>query len=159
MSEQLGLLADVCRRQQVERRQVNMRSMFYALFMSRRRSHRRASESVSYYCDQYGPYVFAAALLLMLMCILDSYFTLILIQHGSTELNPILAWALEKHVFVFFLLKYTITALCVIITVVHKHFQVFSVVRLKGAHFLFACLLGYGVLIQYQLTMLIPILS
>ncbi|MBI1423043.1 MAG: hypothetical protein GC149_06220 [Gammaproteobacteria bacterium] len=129
--------------------------MFYALFMSRRRSHRRTDHSKSYYSDSYGPYVTGAALLLMLFCVLDSYFTLLLIQYGSIELNPILAWALQQHVLFFFLLKYSVTAVCVVVAVMHKQFPVYG---LKGSHILMACLLGYGILIHYQLAMLLPVL-
>jgi len=155
MPEQLvhGLVE--CKRHQADRRQTNLRSMFYALFMSRRRSVRRQNEAVCYYADQYGPYVFAAAMLLILFCILDAFFTLQLLQYGSTELNPILAWALSKHVLFFFVLKYSLTAVCVIVSVQHKHFRVFG---LKGYHFLASCILGYAVLIHYQLAMLSPVL-
>jgi len=155
MSEQLELPSGVCRRQQVERRQANLRSLFYAFFMSRRKTHRRTEYPITYYSDDYGPYILGTALLLLLLCICDSYFTLILIQYGSTELNPILAWALNKHVIVFFLLKYTVTAFCIVLTVMHKHFRVFG---LKGYHVLLVCLVGYGLLIHYQLGMLLPIL-
>jgi len=132
-----------------------MRSLVYALFMSRRQSQRRSDEAVCYYSDQYGPYMLTAALLLMLLCVLDAYFTLLLIQYGSTELNPILAWALNKHVMFFFILKYTLTALCVLVAVVHKQFRVFG---LKGYQVLIISILAYGILIQYQLSMLLPIL-
>lgn len=155
MSEQLELPCGVCRRQQVERRQANLRSLFYAFFMSRRTTHRRTESPIAYYSDDYGPPILGAALLLLLLCVCDSYFTLILIRYGSTELNPILAWALDRHVFLFFLLKYTVTAVCIVLTVMHKHFRVFG---LKGYHVLFACLVGYGILIHYQLGMLLPLL-
>lgn len=158
MYDQYALISDEGRRQATERRQANFRSMCYALFMTRRKTNRRSNDTVSYYSDQYGHYAFAAALLMMLLCVLDAYFTLILIRYGSSELNPILAWALHGHVMVFFSLKYTLTALCVIITVMHKHFQLFGMFRVRGHHILFASLLAYGCLIQYQLFMLIPIL-
>ncbi len=155
MSEQLEVLAGERRCHQVERRQANFRSMVYALFMSRRKTQRRSNEAVCCYRDQYGPYMLTAALLLMLLCVLDSYFTLILIQYGASELNPLLAWALNKHVMFFFILKYVLTALCVLVAVVHKQFQVFG---LKGYQVLIICILGYGILIQYQLSMLLPLL-
>jgi hypothetical protein len=152
---QFELQADVCRRQFSERRQANLRSMFYALFMSRRRVHRRSDCVLNYYCDSYGPYVFGAAVLMMLLCILDSYFTLLLLQYGSSELNPILAWALKQHVLFFFLFKYSVTAVCVIVAVMHKQFRIYG---LKGYHILLLCLISYAALIYYQLVMLSPIL-
>lgn len=154
MVEELAVLSDGGRRQQVERRQANLRSMIYALFMTRRKAQRRAEQTIDYYTDRYSPSLLSAALLLLLMCILDSYFTLLLIQHGSRELNPILAWALNKHVMLFFTLKYTMTALCVVLAVMHENFKVFG---LRGYQVLIFGILVYGILIQYQLSMLLPI--
>lgn len=155
MAEQSAMLSDEGRRQQLERRQPNLRSMVYALFMTRRKEQRRADQPSIYYIDSYSPYLLSGALLLMLLCILDTYFTLLLIQHGSRELNPLLAWALSKHVMVFFGLKYSLTAICVVLTVMHKHFRVFG---LKGYQVLIFGIVVYGILIQYQLSMLLPIL-
>jgi len=152
MSEELVPYSDGCRRHG-ERRQINLRSMFYALFMSRRVGTRRRDESHGYYSDYYNSFVFTAAIILMLLCILDAYFTLLLIQYGSTELNPVLAWALNKHVLFFFILKYILTAIFVVLTVVHKHFRVFG---LRGYQVLILCILSYGILVQYQLRMLLP---
>jgi hypothetical protein len=155
MPERYQSLPDACRRQRVERRQPNLRSLFYALFMSRRQGQRREGEEVASYIDHYGLYTFGAALTLMLLCITDAYLTLLLMQYGSVELNPILAWAMHKHVLFFFLLKYMVTGLCVVVAVMHKHFRVFG---MKGSNFLLLCLVGYACLIQYQLSMLLPVL-
>lgn len=155
MSGQLEIAGGECRRQQVERRQANLRSLVYALFMSRRRSHRRDTAPVLYYSDYYGPYILGAALLMMLLCICDAYFTLMLLPYGSTELNPILGWALKQHVLLFFLLKYTVTAVSVVLTVMHKHFRVFGI---HGHQILLGCLVGYGILIHYQVIMLMQVL-
>ena len=155
MLEQLEVRGGVCQRQQLERRQPNLRSLIYALYMSRRKTHRRDAHTATYYSDHYGPYIFSAALVLMLLCIVDAYFTLMLLQYGSSELNPILDWALNKHVLLFFSLKYTVTAGCVVLTVMHKHFRIFG---LKGYQILLGYLVGYGILIHYQLSMLMNVL-
>jgi len=155
MSEQVGLLAATCRRQQVERRQVNLRSMFYALFMSRRQIQRRAGCAVYCYSDHYDLATFSAAMVMILLCVFDAYFTLRLIRYGSTELNPILAWALNKHVLLFFIVKYTITAACVVVAVMHRQFRVFG---MTGFQILLACLVVYGVIVNYELGMLVSVL-
>ncbi|MEJ2439860.1 MAG: DUF5658 family protein, partial [Gammaproteobacteria bacterium] len=85
--------------------------------------------------------------------VLDAGFTLLLIQHGSVELNPFLSWFLHKHVLLFFLVKYFLTSLCVILTVMHGQFRIFGV---KGIHFLTGSVVVYTFLIQYQLSMLLP---
>lgn len=153
MSEQYGVLYPGARRQGADRRQANLRSLIYALFMGRRHGQRRTNEDVISYIDYYGHFTFAVALTLMLFCIADAYFTLQLLRYGSTELNPILAWALQKHALYFFLLKYTVTAFSVVVAVMHQNFRLFG---LKGLHFLLGGLVGYACLIAYQLSMLLP---
>lgn len=143
-----------CRRQGCDRRQVNWRSLAYALLMSRRRDRRRQGESQASYVDYYSPVLLTGVLLLLLLCVLDSYFTLLLIEHGSRELNPFLDWLLAIDVGLFYAVKYCITACSVILIVVHERFSVFGI---KGYHVLVAALLGYFVLINYQLSMLLPI--
>lgn len=155
MSEQVAVLADTCRRQQDDRRQANLRSIFYALFMSRRQTQRRFTPQADCYSDRYDIYTFSVALLLILLCVFDSYFTLQLTQYGATELNPILEWALQQHALLFFILKYTVTAVCVVLIVMHRNFRVFG---LTGFQILLACLFGYGILVNYQLGMLVSIL-
>jgi hypothetical protein len=93
-------------------------------------------------------------LTIMALCIADVYFTLLLIEHGSRELNPLLAWALEKDAMLFYVLKYSITALSVFLIVQHRHFVVYGI---KGYNFLFIVLAGYVMLISYQLSMLVHI--
>lgn len=154
MSEPARHNLDFSRREYDERRQSNLRSLFYALFKSRRRLQRRNEAAITYN-DYYEPVLLLLALALMLLCVLDAYFTLILIQLGSTELNPIMAWALNQHVMVFFLLKYGITAGCVVLTVIHRNFRIFG---LRGIHFMVGFLVVYICLIQYQLSMLFPYL-
>jgi len=155
MSEPIEISSDAGRRHLVERRQANIRSLCYALFMSRRRGDRRNEATISYYNDYYEPALLFVALALMILCVADAYLTLLLLQHGSVELNPFMAWALGRHVMLFFLLKYSITAICVVLTVMHRQFRVFG---LRGIHVLLICLAAYVFLIQYELAMLLPIL-
>lgn len=142
-----------CKRNLPDRRQANLRSLVYALFMSRRRTRRRQLEAGAGYFDQYDTVTFVLALVLMLLSIADAYLTLLLIQHGSAELNPLLAWALKRHVMLFFLAKYLLTGVSVVVTVMHRHFRFFG---LRGIHILLAGVVAYTVLIEYQLSMLLP---
>jgi hypothetical protein len=155
MSGQLELAVGESRRQQIDRRQANLRSLLYALVMSRRRSQRRAVEYTNGYSDYYGHNLLIAALLVMLLCIGDTYFTLVLISYGSTELNPVLAWLLNQHVLWFYGVKYLITAVCVCVMVMHKRFRVFG---MKGSHVLLGAIVCYGLLIYYQVHMLLPVI-
>ena len=142
-----------CRRDRADRRQAEWRSFAYSLVMSRRAGDRRTDYGdAPAYVDVHGPKIFFGATLMMLFCVLDAFFTLHLIQHGSRELNPFLAMLLEKDVAWFFVSKYLITAFCVFWLVVHKKFTFFGI---KGRNLLSIAIVLYGILIAYQLLMMV----
>ena len=142
-----------CRRNRADRRQAQWRSFAYSLVMHRRTGDRRADfNDAPAYVDVYGPKIFLGAMLMMLLCVLDAFFTLQLIQHGSKELNPFLAMLLEKDEGWFFVSKYLITAFCVFWLVIHKKFTFFGI---KGRNLLSMAVMLYGILISYQLLMLL----
>ena len=142
-----------CRRVRVERRQANLRSSFYALFYNRRRGDRRSGHSdENAYVDVYGPKILIGAVAVMFFCVLDAFFTLILLERGASELNPFLAWMLEIDVMWFYTSKYLITAACVFWIVIHKRFDFFG---LKGRHVMAGAVLAYVTLITYQVSMLL----
>ncbi len=144
-----------CRRTRTDRRQAVWRSFAYSLVKNRRAGDRRAEhQDAPAYVDVYGQKIFIGALLLVLFSVLDAFFTLQLIQHGSSELNPFLAMMLEKDVMWFFASKYLISALCVFWLVSHKKFTFFGI---KGRHLLLFAVAMYGLLVAYQLSMLIQL--
>lgn len=142
-----------CRRVRVERRQANFRSCLYALFMNRRKGDRRSDhDDENTYIDVYGPKIMAGAIIVMVFCVLDAFFTLLLLERGAEELNPFLAWMLEIDVMWFYVSKYLITAICVFWLVIHKHFDFFGI---KGRHVMVGAILSYMLLITYQISMLL----
>lgn len=142
-----------CKRIRAERRQANLSSCFYALFMNRRRGDRRGDHSdENVYVDVYGPKILLGAIAVMVFCVLDAFFTLILIDRGATEINPFMALMLDIDEMWFYISKYVITAICVIWIVMHKQFDFFG---FKGRHLMVGALVSYMVLITYQVSMLI----
>lgn len=141
----------ICQRR-IDRRQATLKSFVYAFFRRRRRSLRRdVDEHLPVYLDVHGPYVITAVIAIMLLCLADAFFTLELLKHGSEELNPLLAWALQKDVMWFYIIKYAITAICVMFLMMHKRFRFFGI---KGTHLILGVIGSYTVLINYQLYML-----
>lgn len=96
--------------------------------------------------------MFGAAMLLIMLCLLDTFFTLILLADGAEEVNPLLAWLLEIDTLWFYAVKYTMTSLCIFWIIIHKSFTVFG---LKGRHILLFAIGCYTVLISYQLSLLL----
>ncbi len=135
-----------------ERRQIGIKSMFYALFLTRRRDPRREGEPVAYYTDWYSVPLFLLAVGIVLLCVADAFFTLQLISLGASELNPIMAYLLDKGLYLFVGIKMALTVSAIIVLVMHQRFAFFRLV--KTYHILLLTFLSYAALIAYELTLL-----
>ena len=94
----------------------------YFLFNGRRQDLRRASDKHRFVLyDRYSPKIFAAIMTILFLSVLDAFFTLYLISNGSTELNPIMAYALKSGPFTFFAVKYGLTGMAVVIFLLLKN--------------------------------------
>jgi Domain of unknown function (DUF5658) len=142
------------RRNRPERRQIGVKSMFYALFFTRRRDLRREGEPVAYYTDWYSIPSFLVALGIVLLCVADAFFTLQLISLGGTELNPLMAYLLDRGLYLFVGIKMALTISAIIVLVMHERFT--FVRRVRAFHILLLTFIGYSVLIAYELTLLGP---
>ena len=93
------------------------------LIFGRRKRVRRASDSKGkYYTDYSSPLLSALIIFIIIMSIIDYGFTLIHLDHDAIELNPLLAMAIKVSYSYFFLLKYLITSLGLIILYLYKDF-------------------------------------
>lgn len=142
------------RRNRTERRKMGFKSMYYALFFTRRRDPRRDGETIAYYTDWYGYPLFFLALGIVLLCVADAFFTLQLISHGGNELNPLMAFLLDKGLDLFVATKMALTVGAIIVLVMHQRFAFFR--SLRAFHVLLVTFFGYAALIVYELTLLDP---
>lgn len=142
------------RRNRPERRRTGFTSMFYALVSSRRRDPRRDDEPVAYYTDWYSVPLFLLAVGIVLLCVADAFFTLQLISLGGSELNPFMAYLLDKGLYFFVGIKMALTVAAIIVLVMHQRFAFFRSIR--AFHILLLTFLAYAVLIVYELTLLGP---
>lgn len=115
----------------------------------RRKGNRRISDKESYYVDWYESRYLILIVSILILCILDVYMTIKILQIGGKELNPVMLLLMQKQPALSLVLKYLITAACLIFLLIHKNFKVFG--RIK-AHSLI-----YGVFSLYFLLMLYEI--
>jgi hypothetical protein len=94
---------------------------------SRRSAFRRAGEGINSYVDQLAWAMVGWGGLLMLLSGVDAYLTLIHLQYGGQEVVPTMAWALERGVHTFVVLKLAITGLGAVYLVAHQNFRVAKV--------------------------------
>ncbi|MEN8133885.1 MAG: DUF5658 family protein, partial [Pseudomonadota bacterium] len=76
----------------IERRKTSINTMLGALFKQRRRTNRRDGDLVNSYTDWYDHWPLIATVLILLLCSIDAFLTLILLSHGAVELNVLMDW-------------------------------------------------------------------
>jgi hypothetical protein len=139
--------------QRADRRRATFHSLAYgAIVHGRRRGPRRRDDARAYYVDWYDERLFIAATGILLLCCLDAFFTLILLDRGAEEINPFMAALLDHGVRTFVYTKLTVTGFGLVFLVVHATFWIAGTVRVS--HLLYAILGSYVTLLVYQLDML-----
>jgi len=95
----------------------------YSFLGGHRKIVRREEDSKRYaFVDLYSPRLFIILLVLSTLSIVDSYFTLTLIKENlAVEINPIMAFFLERGSTPFVLFKYLITTIPLFILCICKN--------------------------------------
>jgi len=78
-----------------DRRSLSWRTVLYGFIRSRRREHRREQETEVRFLDWHHPWLFFLAVGTMLLSSLDAFMTLLLIERGMVEINPVMAAVME----------------------------------------------------------------
>ena len=105
-----------------DRRTPRFPKLKYLLFAGRRARVRREEDwHGTFYFDRYSSNIFAAIVLILLLSVLDALLTLYLIDHGSTELNPVMSYFLKYGPFVFMGAKYFLTCVGVVILLLFRN--------------------------------------
>ena len=115
------LQADTCewpyseRRRGTDRRHTKKAQFKYFLVNGRREQARREEDRArAYFFDRYNQRIFAAITAILILSIFDAFLTLVLIEKGSSELNPVMAYFLEHGPLPFIIAKYILTSFGVI---------------------------------------------
>jgi hypothetical protein len=121
----------------------------YIFFGGRRKGPRRSADrTVHVFSDVYSGWLFMALVGLAVLGILDSFFTLALLQGGvAVEANPVMAYFLHHGSTPFLFSKYSLTILSVLAFCLCKNISI-ARAALAGA------LILYGSLVLYELGLL-----
>lgn len=106
------------------RRQPTPMFSRYAFFGGRRRGGRRDGESINQFVDQHGARLLLAAMVVVLLNILDAWFTIYFLTHGGREANPLVDFVLQIGLFPFIALKSVGIGVCVMFLCLAKNFVV-----------------------------------
>ena len=94
-----------------------------------------------------------AALVVMSLCVIDVFATLILLEKGSVELNPLMRILIETDVRLFFGFKYIATAIGLFLLLSFRKFRLYRT-SFNSLHTLYGIIVVYSLLVLYQLTLL-----
>ena len=117
------------RRHDGDRRKADRRTgatpMFsrYSLLGGRRGSDRSLGNALNAYVDIYEPWVGVSLVSIGLLCAVDAVFTLLYIQRGGSEANPIMDFVIGRGPTTFILVKCGITNVGLLILCLHKNFR------------------------------------
>ena len=140
------------RRRSSDRRSQTLRALVTGGWHGRRRNARRAELLRPGDIDWHAPHWFAAALLVLLLSMADTLLTLVLVQHGAIEVNPLMEPFVRGNTPGFAFLKLALTATAVTILVALTRVRTFG--RLLAGPILVAAALLYTVLLGYELWLL-----
>jgi hypothetical protein len=128
-----------------EDRRVRPTPMVSRFFLfGRRRGGRREHERKFVYVDKPGGWIVAGFGAVLVLSLLDAYFTLDLVKRGATEANPVMRAALHLGDRAFVFLKTAVTVVAVGFLCLHKNWPL-------GRFCLFLALAGYTALTAYHL--------
>ncbi len=113
----------------------------FSLLGGRRQGDRRHGNA-NQYVDRYEVWVAAAMVTIGALCALDAVFTLLYLQKGGTEANPIMAAVIDWGPRPFLVLKCLVTNLGLLILCMHKNFRYVKPV-IGGLLGIYIALFGY----------------
>ena len=144
--------ADSERRTASDRRKRTLHAIFYGSLNPRRRNPRRTDARSLRDVDWHEPRWMAVAVVILVLSSVDAALTLILISQGAYEINPIMAPFIGGSPLVFTLVKVGLTGGGVVLLTLAVRIRAFG--RIPVSLVLYAMLLGYGVLVLYELWLL-----
>lgn len=149
----LEKLSDKERRLGQDRRQECIPFYKLIVFKGKRRTLRRVEDRKKItILDQYRPPLLIIILIILSLSLLDAALTLILLERGAVELNPVMHYYITLGHRVFVVVKYGITAVALLIIL-----MIDSVISSKyrfGSLLFPFCLVVFGSVIIWQLYLL-----
>jgi hypothetical protein len=141
------------RRERAERRHRLLWSVVYGSFNPRRRTpSRRFDDSRYHSLDWHAPHLLAVAIGILLLSFADAFLTLVLLQGGASEVNPIMEALIYRSVAMFAGLKMAMTSASVVLMVFLARYRFMRLLRVEWV--LYAVFIAYASLIGYEFWML-----
>ena len=133
-------------------RQLGILSKYW--FTGRRAGGRREEDKQrTYRIDRHSSRTLAVILLIVILSIIDAVLTLHLVDHGATELNPVMNYYLGHGPLAFFWVKYMLTSAALIIVLTNKTAHLFNT-RFQVKILFVVFLVPFVLVIQWEVYLL-----
>lgn len=139
-----------------DRRAFSWRTVFFGFMRSRRHDSRRDDDGDVIFMDWHHPWLFFLSVSIMLLSCTDAFLTLLLIERGMIEANPIMAALLGQGAATFAVTKVLMTGTSILILVFLAKFQFMN--RLRTGLFLTLFFGIYSCLVCYEIVHLLAVL-
>ena len=121
------------------------------LFGGRREAFRRQEDRQrAFYLDRYRQSLFAVLLGIVLLSVIDAILTLILIDNGAVEINPVMAFYLEVGPHAFVAVKYALTSIGVLVLLLFRNYVLKSL-RIRAGAFIYVALAAFLLVVTWQI--------
>ena len=135
-----------------DRRRFSWRTVAYGFTLSRRHAHRREADTEVIFLDWHHPWLFFLATGTMLLSCADAFLTLLLIERGMIEANPVMNAVMAHGTAVFTSTKLAMTAFGIFVLVFLAKSRFLN--RLRTGLFLTTFFTFYACLVCYELVSL-----
>ena len=139
-------------RADVDRRTFTWRTVTYGFTLSRRRHHRRVADDDVIFLDWHHPWLFFLAIGTMLLSCADAFLTVLLIELGMVEANPVMGAIMAHGTTVFTSTKMAMTGIGIFVLVFLAKARFMN--RFRTGLFLTTFFALYACLVCYELVSL-----
>jgi hypothetical protein len=113
---------------------------------------RRLDDSRFHSLDWHSAHLLAVAISILLLSVTDAFLTVVLLQGGADEVNPVMAALIYRSVAMFAALKMGMTSAGVVLMVILARYRFLRLLRVEWV--LYGVLIAYVTLISYEVWML-----
>ena len=129
----------------------NIRSF---LFGGKRKTIRREEDKQRiFYLDHYSSWLFIIIVSILILCVIDAFLTLFLLNHGAYETNPVMAFFLKFGPLTFFISKYLLTTIPVICLLMFRN-TVVRVIKLSARSVLYVIVVIHLAVVGWELYLI-----
>ena len=143
------------RRDLDDRRRRPTRVLHHYGITGRRSLMRRKTDIFLLGTDHIEKPVWFAALAIIVLSVVDYVLTMYILESGGSELNILMNYLVQQGSVVFFMAKYCLTALAVIILLAHHQHHFLRTIRVKII--LYTIMFGYLSLFLYEVRLIASI--